>query len=457
MEPISSLVTDMDMDLKSKIKKILYKHSLLALLIFVWLLVLAFVLWQYQREKEYKNSLLNSSLQQVNISVVNWKMMGYENEQLYSKARRHFPSIRLTLIDLWGNVLYDSSIGDISKLQNHNSRPEVKEALEKGQGFTISRLSESDNQYYFYSALRSDSLIVRTSLPYTTNLNHTLKASDNFIWFIVLITFIVSITAYVMKRRMNKTEQALKLEQEKSYREEQQKIRIKKQLTSSINHEIKTPVSAISGVLETLLDNPDLDRETTFDFIKQCYHQTQRLDKLLRDISIINKIDEGKHIIQKEQLSLKELIYNVVNEIKEDIPDLGIKINLMNMDHNPLHMVGNIALLRSVFRNLIDNAIAYSNGKNINLTYLGNNTTIDEIYYNFSFYDDGIGVSEEHLPYLFERFYRVDKGRSRKLGGTGLGLSIVKNAIILHGGNIEVKNRDTGGLEFHFNLKATNN
>ena len=88
---------------------------------------------------------------------------------------------------------------------------------------------------------------------------------------------------------------------------------------------------------------------------------------------------------------------------------------------------------------------------------MGNNTTIDEIYYNFSFYDDGIGVSEEHLPYLFERFYRVDKGRSRKLGGTGLGLSIVKNAIILHGGNIEVKNRDTGGLEFHFNLKATNN
>ena len=104
--------------------------------------------------------------------------------------------------------------------------------------------------------------------------------------------------------------------------------------------------------------------------------------------------------------------------------------------------------MTSIFRNLLDNAIAYSGGHNIDIRLLD----IDNGLCYFSFADDGIGVDEQHLPHLFERFYRVDKGRSRKLGGTGLGLAIVKNAVTINGGTITVNNVKGGGLEFMFSL-----
>jgi len=109
---------------------------------------------------------------------------------------------------------------------------------------------------------------------------------------------------------------------------------------------------------------------------------------------------------------------------------------------------GNEDLLRSIFVNLIDNSFAYSGGRDIFIDYLGKECGA----YMFSFSDNGIGVEEDHLPHLFERFYRVDKGRSRKMGGTGLGLSIVKNSVLIHGGHIEVRNRVDGGLEFVFSI-----
>ena len=111
-------------------------------------------------------------------------------------------------------------------------------------------------------------------------------------------------------------------------------------------------------------------------------------------------------------------------------------------------LAGNNCLIGSIFSNLTKNAIAYSGGRNIYVTLLG--STEDE--YRIRFEDDGTGVGEEHLPRLFERFYRIDKGRSRKLGGTGLGLSIVKHAVLFHGGNITATNRPEGGLRFDFTL-----
>ena len=131
-------------------------------------------------------------------------------------------------------------------------------------------------------------------------------------------------------------------------------------------------------------------------------------------------------------LELEEKLITIVDSLKK-----GIQIK------------GNYSLLYSIFRNLMDNAIAYA-GTNIQINI--NCFREDENYYYFSFADTGIGVSPEHLNRLFERFYRVDKGRSRKLGGTGLGLAIVKNAVIIHGGNISAKNNQGGGLEFIFTL-----
>ena len=147
---------------------------------------------------------------------------------------------------------------------------------------------------------------------------------------------------------------------------------------------------------------------------------------MLKDVSVITRMDEGTSMIEKEPIDLRELVDEVAEEerlrtdmrIVTDVPQIVID--------------GNRQLLESVFRNLIDNAIAYSGGTEISITADSDG--------NFTVADNGCGIPEEHLPHIFERFYRVDKGRSRAAGGTGLGLAIVKNAVALHGGCITAAN-----------------
>ena len=205
--------------------------------------------------------------------------------------------------------------------------------------------------------------------------------------------------------------------------QEEEQVRLKRQLTQNIAHELKTPVSSIQGYLETIVSNENLPREKMDIFLERCYAQSNRLTRLLRDISVLTRMDEA-HI-------------TVVNSLRPKI-----------------QLRGNYSLLYSIFRNLMDNAIAYA-GTHIRIHI--SCFREDENFYYFSFADTGVGVAPEHLNRLFERFYRVDKGRSRKLGGTGLGLAIVKNAVLIHGGTISAKNNQGGGLEFVFTLAKEKN
>ena len=228
--------------------------------------------------------------------------------------------------------------------------------------------------------------------------------------------------------------------------EEEQK-RLKRQLTQNIAHELKTPVSSIQGYLETIVNNPDLAREKMNVFLERCYAQSNRLSRLLRDISVLTRMDEVVNMVDMERVDLSALIDNIINEVSLELEEKQIKVENLVRPHMQLR--GNYSLLYSIFRNLMGNAIAYG-GNNINIRI--NCFREDENFYYFSFADSGGGVSPEHLNRLFERFYRVDTGRSRKLGGTGLGLAIVKNAVIIHGGSISAKNNNGGGLEFVFTL-----
>jgi signal transduction histidine kinase len=181
--------------------------------------------------------------------------------------------------------------------------------------------------------------------------------------------------------------------------------------------------------------------------LRRAYSQSCRLADLINDISILTKIEEAATLYQVEEIHLDELIMDVAEETKNILATNDI---MLEVKVTPgLKINGNYGLLYSVFRNLFDNAINYA-GKGIAI-HVENYTQDNEFHY-FSFYDTGIGVPEADLPRLFERFYRVDKGRDRKKGGTGLGLAIVKNAIQFHKGDISVKNRVGGGLEFLFTL-----
>ena len=230
--------------------------------------------------------------------------------------------------------------------------------------------------------------------------------------------------------------------------QEEEQARLKRQLTQNIAHELKTPVSSIQGYLETIISNPNIPQENVRVFLERSYAQSNRLTFLLRDISVLTRMDEAPELVEKEQVNLSKIVENILNEVA-----LGLEekyITVVNKLPSEVILTGSSSLLYSIFRNLIDNAIAYA-GNDIQITI--NCFREDEKFYYFSFSDTGVGVPEEHLNRLFERFYRVDKGRSRKLGGTGLGLAIVKNAVLFHGGTIFAKNMPKGGLEFVFTLK----
>ena len=158
-------------------------------------------------------------------------------------------------------------------------------------------------------------------------------------------------------------------------------------------------------------------------------------------------MDEGSELIRREPVVLNDLIADVAADMKLRPAEQRLRVNV-DFPHR-VTVEGSPSLLDSIFRNLADNAAAYSGGRDIFIRL--EDDTDEECTILFA--DNGIGVDEEHLPHLFERFYRIDKGRSRKLGGTGLGLAIVRNAVAFHGGTITVHNRREGGLEFRFTLR----
>ncbi len=229
-------------------------------------------------------------------------------------------------------------------------------------------------------------------------------------------------------------------------KEEEQSI-LKRQLAQNVSHELKTPISSIQGFTETLINNPNMDEEKKAFYIKRCHAQAVRLTSLLHDISMLNKLDESSDSFEMVDINITE----VVEGVKQDV-SLALEEKNMHIEAElPKELIikGNTLQIYSIFRNLIDNSILHAG---VGTTVFIECYRTDSEYIYLSVADNGVGVESKHLNKIFDRFYRVDKGRSRKLGGTGLGLSIVKNSIQFHQGRISAKNRKGGGIEFLFTL-----
>ena len=424
----------------SEIKILFHKQLFLQLIIFSWTIVLCFIGFQYQREKEYKSEFLNAQLQQYNRHLLDTVEEGLPYEDYIANHDKPFDELRISIIALSGAVVYDNTIL-LDSLDNHRGRPEVANALEKGEGYNISRQSASDGREYFYSATRGDRVIVRTAIPYSNTLRDMLEADWSFLVVMISISLAMSILAYFTTRKLGKD-----IERVNRYEAEQERNRIKRQLTNNINHELKTPVASIQVCLETLLSGIALSEEKRQELIGRCYTHNERLRRLLNEVSLITRMEDGSVLISKENVAVNDII----NEVAESLNVMPEEERLaLHTNFNELvEIEGNASLVGSIFSNLTENAIAYSEGKNIYITLLENSK--ERVYVRFE--DDGKGVRREQLPLLFERFYRVDKGRSRQKGGTGLGLAIVKHAVQFHGGTINVSNRPGGGLRFEFSL-----
>lgn len=460
-------------------------------LLFIWGIIASILVFQYLREKEYKSEFLNAQLQLFNRHLIGAVESGIDYEQRIFDNDLPFDSLRVTIISLTGTVVYDSHL-EAGSLDNHLERPEIELATKSGSGFHIGRLSESDGQKYFYSATKGDRVIVRSAIAYSDSLQELLQADLPYLWAIIGISIVFSIAAYFTSRRLGKTiirlnkfaenaerggtindneefpsDELGKIsrsiinlysnlqhtiaerdrEHEAALHQEQDKIRIKRQLSNNITHELKTPVASMQVCLETILSGMQLTDEKRRELLERCYSNCSRLRHLLNDVSLITRMEEGSLLILKEPIALDEIAAEVIADIEMQSEENRMKI--INNLSSHIAMQGNRSLIASIFSNLIENAIAYSGGENIFITLEDDNDTQCRI----TIEDDGTGVEDKHLSRLFERFYRVDKGRSRKMGGTGLGLSIVKHAVMFHGGEIQATNRLPHGLKFTFTLQ----
>lgn len=445
-----------------------------------------FLIYQYQREKVFKMEILNTKLQAYNRQMYERMVESGQTWNDSTMARyvklHTYPALRVTVIRKDGTVLYDTG-KDYHDAANHSGRKEVKMALSTGSGYDILRTSSTLREDFFYSAtyFKDKGIIIRSALPYNSEeLMDNLSIDWNYLWFSIALIVVLAYIYYRYTNNLGKTINQLRcfaMQAEKDENmdnihfefpnnelgeishhivrlytqlrnSEEDKVRLKRQLTQNIAHELKTPVSSIQGYLETIISNPDMDVKQRDLFMERCYAQSNRLASLLRDISLLTRMDEASQSIEMEEVDLYQIVSTVQADVALQLREKEMQFLMLLQP--PIKVNGNHSLLYSIFRNLTDNAIAYA-GPRVTITVKCIFET-DE-YYRFSFADNGVGVAPEHLEHLFERFYRVDKGRSRKLGGTGLGLAIVKNSVLFHGGTIFARIAPTGGLEFIFTIK----
>ncbi len=460
------------------------------------LFAICFSVYQYQREKEYKIDILHSRLQMFNYEMM--QSLGEEgllsNAQFHEFTHKHsIEGLRVTIINEDGRVMQDNDYNNTDSLSNHLQRHEVQEALRNGNGYDIKRRSQSTHETYFYSATRFGHLIIRSAVPYSAELTESLRADNTFIYFTIVLTLLLGVALYLNTHRISrhigyltafahKAEEGDELDHELERRlpndelgdishtiitlywklrhAEEDKQRIKRQLTQNAAHELKTPAASIHGYLESILDNPGMDADKRQHFLERCYAQSERMNKLLLDMSALARLEapSGSREEAREPVlvDVASIIGNVIADTSLELQKRGISVELQLPSNitisSPLGDQEGSSSIYSIFRNLVDNAIAYAIGATtlrITCAEASHNGTHS---YSFTVSDNGQGVEPLHLSHLFERFYRIDKGRSRKLGGTGLGLAIVKNAVAAHGGTATAELTPGGGLTIRFSL-----
>jgi two-component system phosphate regulon sensor histidine kinase PhoR len=226
--------------------------------------------------------------------------------------------------------------------------------------------------------------------------------------------------------------------------------RMRSQFLGNVSHELRTPIFSVQGYLETLMQNPISDPKKQQKFIQNAYRQAVRLNNLLTDLIDISRIESGEMKMTFERFPVYDWLRRIVVDMEETASKNDVNLQLVNEPENHLHILGDRERLTQVIQNLVTNAIKYNvpNGW-VKVGYAESKNRV-EIYVA----DSGRGIAKEHLPRIFERFYRVDKERSRQVGGTGLGLAIVKHIIEAHGSKVSVESQVGVGSRFHFTIKS---
>lgn len=446
-------------------------HLILYFLLALSVMGLAFVIFSYNVE-------INYNLKSKKAGLTLYNDIAYKaicNNTPYDSIP--LPSeVIFTVLDTNFTVLYDNSDVDLAGKQLLVEELEL--AKKYGSGTLLREATFLDGHYIFY-ATRRPHIYLRTAELCTEEISTNVKSEQHYIYLIAIMFIVLAVVIFYITRRLSKPIKALQQfvdivnSNDKDYsgiefskdefgdvgkriieifeRYEQTKF-YKEQMSHNVAHELKTPVTAIRAYLETILDMPDADREVVKKFVEKSYAQSLRLTSLINDVSMLNKLDERSDSFVVEEVVLSQCINEVLAEMEYKL--VANNVTFTSLISTNLRLNGCYTLIYSLFKNLIDNSIEHG-GKGISITLsAGINQIAGDGGYriDFTYTNTGKGIPEEKLPRLFERFYRIDEGRTRKTGGCGLGLAIVNNAVLYHRGEIVADNLPEGGVVFKFHL-----
>lgn len=356
--------------------------------------------------------------------------------------------LRITWVDSDGTVLYDND-ATATDLSNHLDRPEIQEALENGYG-EITRVSDTMNHNTIYYALLLDNgTVLRVATDVNSMFSVFMSATPVVVLIILaLLMLCIVISHFLTKQLLRPVENMAKnfnnVNYEAPYKELEplteiiraqhddvlSAAKVRQDFTANISHELKTPLTAISGYAE-LLEGDFVDEEKKKHFYHEIRKNSNRLLALITDIIRLSELDRSDRDPVFEELNLNSIVNECIENLEISAKQRGVELSYKGED---CRLRGNSHMLRELVENLIQNAIRYNNaGGKVDVVVGADPTAYLTVK------DNGIGIPKDDQERIFERFYRVDKSRSKETGGTGLGLSIVKHVVEIHNAKIELE------------------
>lgn len=365
--------------------------------------------------------------------------------------------LRITVVSVEGAVLFDN-IAEEKQMTNHSERTEIADAIKSGKGQAV-RTSETLSESMYYYAVKTESgNILRVAKQSSSVLSMMFRSVPVLIVIFVLLLLLCSVLSRALAKsivepiekmaedmdHMDKVERYPELEPliEKIHQQHEDILKsanMRQEFTANVSHELKTPLTSISGYSE-LIENGMVNETDAMRFGKEIHRSANRLLTLINDIIRLSELDSSSEPDTFEQVDLFELAQTCVEMLQMNAEKHGV---LLEFSGEKSVVYGSRQMLDEVIYNLCDNAIRYNkeNGK----VYVSVGEEDDNVY--LSVRDTGIGIDEEHRERIFERFYRVDKSRSKETGGTGLGLAIVKHIVALHHAELRLDSEVGVGTE----------
>ena len=356
---------------------------------------------------------------------------------------------RITWISTEGTVLYDST-EDEHTFENHKNRPEVKKAFAKGEGEDIRKSDTIGEEMCYYAEKMPDGTVLRVS----RTMNSAMKSAFHILPFMAFLALVMIVTAWLLSkwqierliRPINTLDLENPLEQEmypelqpllerieQSNKEKEAVAAMRREFSANVSHELKTPLTSISGYAEIMKDGL-VRPEDMQHFSEKIYQEASRLITLVEDIIKLSRLDEGRVELEKEEVDLYELSREIISRLAPQAAKNQVRLELTG---ESVKYTGIRQILDEMIYNITENAIKYNNSGGKVSVWAGNTLQGKKVVVT----DNGIGIPEDQIDRIFERFYRVDKSHSKERGGTGLGLSIVKHGVMLHHGEVHVESK----------------